>query len=174
MFSQTVEYALRAMVHLAQVAPASCTTEQVAQTMQVPRAYLAKVLQSLGRAGLVLSQRGLGGGMTLARPATEINLFDVLQAVDPIHRIRECPLHLPQHGRQLCPLHRRLDEALASIESAFRQTTLAQVLEPGTEPSGSEEPGRAMVDALRPRAQGDGGAPQTVPGRRARRPAGSN
>ncbi len=130
MFSQTVEYALRAMVHLAREAPASCTTEQIAQAMQVPKAYLSKVLQALVRAGLVNSQRGLGGGMTLSREACELNLFEAVQAVDPIQRIRACPLGLAEHAEQLCPLHRRLDEALASVEKAFRATTLDQLLEP--------------------------------------------
>jgi len=45
--SQTVEYALRAVVHLASEAPAGRTTEQVANATRVPRAYLSKVLQSL-------------------------------------------------------------------------------------------------------------------------------
>ena len=62
MISQTVEYALRAMVHLAREAPGARTTDQVARTTRVPRAYLSKVLQSLRRAGLVRSQRGIGGG----------------------------------------------------------------------------------------------------------------
>jgi Rrf2 family nitric oxide-sensitive transcriptional repressor len=63
-FSQTVEYALRAMVHLAAEAPGARTTDQIAKATLVPRAYLSKVLQSLIRSGLVHSQRGLGGGMT--------------------------------------------------------------------------------------------------------------
>jgi DNA-binding IscR family transcriptional regulator len=51
--SQTVEYALRAMVHLASRSPAAQTTDEIALATQVPRAYLSKVLQGLGRAKLV-------------------------------------------------------------------------------------------------------------------------
>ena len=70
MFSQTVEYALRAVVHLADQAPAARTTDQIAAATLVPKAYLSKVLQRLERAGLVHSQRGVGGGMTLAKAST--------------------------------------------------------------------------------------------------------
>ena len=63
MFSQTVEYALRAVAYLAYEAPAPRTTEQVAEATRVPPAYLSKVLQALSRGGVVRSQRGVGGGM---------------------------------------------------------------------------------------------------------------
>src|SRR5437764_12024008 len=115
MFSQTVEYALRAVVHLAHEAPAARTTEQIAAATRVPRAYLAKVLQGLVRAGLVHSQRGVGGGISLARPADELTILEVVNAVEPIRRIRSCPLNLKSHGVNLCPLHRRMDQALALV-----------------------------------------------------------
>src|SRR4029077_6761092 len=103
-------------------APAARTTDQVAKATRVPRAYLSKVLQSLGRAGLVRSQRGIGGGMTLAKPAADLPSLEVVNAVEPIQRIRTCPLGLAAHGVHLCPLHRRLDNALALFEDAFQKT----------------------------------------------------
>jgi len=128
MFSQTVEYALRAVVHLADRAPASRTTDQIAAATRVPRAYLSKVLHSLTAAGLVQSQRGVGGGMALAKPPGELTILEVVNAVEPIRRITTCPLGLAAHGVRLCPLHRRVDDALALVEDAFRRTTLAEVL----------------------------------------------
>ena len=134
MISQSVEYALRAMVYLAGQPDVGRTTDLIAKITRVPRAYLSKVLQSLVRAGLVNSQRGLHGGMTLAMPPTQITILAVVQAVDPIRRIASCPLGLAAHGVRLCPLHRRLDDALAHVEKAFASTTLAEVL---AEPSES-------------------------------------
>lgn len=128
MFSQTVEYALRAVVYLAGEAPECRTTDQVAEATRVPKAYLSKVLQGLARAGIVHSQRGVKGGMTLARPADELTILEVVNAVEPIQRIKVCPLGLAAHGARLCPLHKRLDSALASVEEAFRSTTLAEIL----------------------------------------------
>ena len=134
MISQTVEYALRAVVHLAGEAPAARTTDQVALATCVPRAYLSKVLQSLRRAGLVHSRRGIGGGMTLTKSAADLTILEVVNAVEPIQRIRTCPLDLAAHGVHLCPLHRRLDNAMALVEEAFQNSTLAEVL---AEPSRS-------------------------------------
>ena len=134
MFSQTVEYALRAVVHLASHSPAARTTDQIAEATLVPRAYLSKVLQSLIRAGLVQSQRGLGGGMALARPASDLTILEVVNAVEPLARIRTCPLGLAAHGVHLCPLHSRLDAAIANVEEALGGTTLAELL---AEPSRS-------------------------------------
>lgn len=134
MFSQTVEYALRAVVFLADQAPEGRTTDQIAQATRVPKAYLAKVLQGLCKAGLVHSQRGIGGGMTLAKEPAELTILEVVNAVEPLRRIRECPLGLTAHGIRLCPLHQRLDNALALVEAAFRETTLAEIL---AEPTGS-------------------------------------
>jgi len=134
-FSQTVEYSLRAVCYLASQAPDACTTEQIATATKVPRAYLSKVLQSLGRAGLVHSQRGLGGGMTLTKEPKNLTILEVVNAVEPIQRIKTCPLELSSHGVKLCPLHRRLDNALAMVEKAFGGTTLAEIL---AEPTSSK------------------------------------
>ncbi|MCU0705329.1 MAG: Rrf2 family transcriptional regulator [Fimbriiglobus sp.] len=134
MFSQTVEYALRAVAYLAGQSPVGRTTDQIAAATKVPKPYLSKVLQKLVEKGLVNSQRGVGGGMTLARPPAELTILEVVNAVEPIGRIRECPLGLRSHGVRLCPLHKRLDDALATVEEAFAGTTLAEVL---AEPSPS-------------------------------------
>jgi len=132
--SQTAEYALRAMVCLAANPGRPLTTREIGETTRVPVNYLSKVLQRLVRGGLVRSRRGLGGGFTLAHPPEEVTILDVVDAVDPVQRIRECPLHLEEHSGALCPLHQRLDEAMAAIEKSLRQTTLAEVMvDPGAQ-----------------------------------------
>ncbi len=134
MFSNTVEYALRAVVHLAYEAPDARTTAQIAEATQVPKDYLSKILQGLAKKGIVSTQRGIGGGVSLARDPAELTILDVVNAVEPIERITTCPLGLKTHGVRLCPLHRRVDDALALVEKAFGGTTLAEVL---AEPSES-------------------------------------
>ncbi|HTU18264.1 MAG TPA: Rrf2 family transcriptional regulator [Gemmataceae bacterium] len=132
MFSQTAEYALRATVYLASQEGAPRTTQEIARATRLEGkiAYLSKVMQSLGREGLVQSQRGLHGGFTLARPAEELTVLDIIMAVDPIKRIKSCPLGIKGHIN-LCPLHRRLDQAMKMVEDALRKSTLAELL---TEP----------------------------------------
>lgn len=128
LFSQTAEYALRAAACLADRAMQPQTTQQIAEATRVPAGYLSKVLQAMGRADLVTSQRGIGGGFLLAREADRISVLDVVAAVDSIQRITTCPLGLEGHGENLCPLHRILDDALASIERAFASTSLSELL----------------------------------------------
>ena len=128
MFSRTVEYALRAVIHLAHESPRPRTTAQIAAATRVPKGYLVKVLQGLAKRGLVETQRGVGGGVSLARPPDQLTILDVVNAVEPVGRIATCPLGLPNHGANLCPLHRRMDAALAVVEEALRASTLAEVL----------------------------------------------
>ena len=125
-FSQTAEYALRAIISIAQ---GGKTAHQIADDSQIPLDYLSKVLNCLARAGIVNAQRGRGGGFTLAIPADEMTVLDVVNAVDPIRRIRTCPLKLKAHATRLCPLHRKLDHALALVEDAFRTTPIASLCE---------------------------------------------
>jgi len=146
MFSQTVEYALRATVYLATRGDEPSTTEDVAARTKVPPAYLAKILQGLVKAGVVKSQRGVGGGVSLTKSPENLTILEVVNAVEPITRYPICPLGISSHGSRLCPLHKRLDAALAALEVAFGETTLAEVL---AEPSESvplcEEPQKRRV-----------------------------
>lgn len=135
MLSQTVEYSLRAIVWLASHLDDPQTNQQIATATLVPAGYLAKVMQSLGRGGLVTAQRGKHGGFLLAKPPAEVSVLEVINIVDPIQRIRTCPLGIAAHGSHLCPLHKRLDAAMAMVENAFRESSIAELL---AEPSKSK------------------------------------
>lgn len=128
MFSQTAEYALRAVVFLSMNQKQAFTTQQIAESTKVSAPYLSKVLQSLVKAGFVQSQRGIGGGFTLANRSDQISILDVVNAVDPICRIGSCPLGLEAHGTKLCALHKKLDDALAGIENTLASSTLRDLL----------------------------------------------
>ena len=129
MISQSAEYALRAVLALARLPRGTTmTTQSMAAQSRVPAGYLAKVLQTLGRAGIVSSQRGLNGGFCLAVPPATLTLLSVVAAIEPSRRIVECPLGDVAHSPNLCPLHRRLDSAAADLEQMLRQTTVADVL----------------------------------------------
>ncbi len=107
-------------------------TPTMAKITKVPPGYLPKVLQTLRRAGLVDSRRGLGGGFTLSKSPADLTILEVVNAVAPIQRIESCPLDLASHGTSLCPLHKRLNDATELVERAFAQTTIAELLaQPG-------------------------------------------
>ena len=132
MISQTAEYALRAIVFLGNQVGEACTTAQLAYEIDAPPSYLAKVMKGLTRAGIVGSQRGLHGGFTLARDPSEVTILEVVNAVDAMHRISQCPLGRPAHTSGLCPLHRRMDNVMAAAENTLRLSTIGEVLdEPG-------------------------------------------
>ena len=128
MFSQTVEYALRAMAYLADQAKVPQPNPLIAQATKVPTAYLAKVLRQLVQGGLLNGQRGPNGGFIIARDPGSITLWDVLEAVEPMRRIQTCPLDLASHSTNLCPLHRKIDDALALLEKTFKEATLGELL----------------------------------------------
>jgi Rrf2 family transcriptional regulator, nitric oxide-sensitive transcriptional repressor len=136
MISRTAEYALRAAIALAQNPHAPLTCLQISEITRISHDYLSKVLHSLARAGIVSSQRGKHGGFALVSPPNAVSLLSVISAVDPIRRIHTCPLELKSHAHTLCSLHRRLDQALAAVETAFSETSLADLLaEPSSVPA---------------------------------------
>ena len=127
MLPKTAEYALRTVACLARNPDQAESADQIAEQTKVPRRYLHKVLQDLVRAELVRSRSGPGGGYSLAISAKKISILDVVNAVAPLERIRECPLGLKSHT-SLCPLHKELDRAYAAMEKAFAGVTLDQLL----------------------------------------------
>ena len=142
MYSQTAEYSMRAMACLALTPERLVPTPELADQTQVPVNYLAKVLQQLAGAGLITGRRGVGGGYKLARPASEIRMTEVINAVGSLKRITACPMGLPdkQNGT-LCALHRLTDRAAKAVIDVFDSVSLrdlaneSQTAKPLCEPS---------------------------------------
>ena len=129
MFSQTVEYALRAVVYLAQhQSEGPIGNRVIAEHTQVPTSYLSKILHDLAAREILQSRRGVGGGFQLAASPGELSVLDVVNAVDPLQRITGCPLSLPSHCEQLCPMHARLDESLALVEQTLGKSTIREMM----------------------------------------------
>lgn len=126
MFSQTVEYALRAMVYLAANHPHALTAQRIAEHVRVPERYLSKVMRHLVLAGLLKSRRGPTGGFFLARSAADISMLAVIEALEPLPRIEKCPLDNPKHSG-LCPMHKRLGAAYDLIRRELGRSTLREV-----------------------------------------------
>ncbi len=84
-------------------------------------------MQILVSAQIVRSRRGAFGGFVLTAEPSKLTLWDVVNCVEPFQRIRECPLGMASH-EAFCPLHQRLDDAMAIVETTFRETTIAELL----------------------------------------------
>lgn len=134
MISQTSEYALRAVVHLAKAGGGPSVAQEIADSTHVSVGYLHKILRLLARKGILLAQRGVGGGFSLARAPDEISVLDVLRVTEnELVRISACPLGIEGHS-ELCPLHRMLDDQIAAIEKVFDSTTIGDLLSAPTIP----------------------------------------
>jgi len=129
MISQTAEYALRAVVCLAQNPERPQTNIEIARLTKVPEHYLSKVLQALAKGGIVGSRRGLHGGYSLLHAVDRLPLLDIINAVDPIRRIESCPLKLDAHGKDLCALHLRINRSIQLMEEAFRNATVQTIID---------------------------------------------
>jgi Rrf2 family nitric oxide-sensitive transcriptional repressor len=128
MLSKTAEYALRAVALLASQPGQPAAAELMAEKTKIPRRYLQRVMQDLVAANLLASRPGPGGGYELTRPAREVSILQVVNAVSPLERIRTCPLGLKTHTA-LCPLHAELDKAYAATEQAFAGVSMQDVID---------------------------------------------
>jgi len=130
LFSSTAEYALRAIVYLATNTSGRWSSHAIAGATKVPPKYISKILSDLVAAQLVTSRRGPHGGFVLTREPERISVLDVVNAVDPICRIETCPLGIATHGRNLCRLHRKLDDTIAMVQEALRSSSITEMTEP--------------------------------------------
>jgi Rrf2 family protein len=130
MLSKTAEYALRAVVCMGSEPGASVSADTLAEQTGTPRRYLTRVLQDLCAAGMVRSRPGPGGGYELTVATDKLTVLDIVNTVDPIERIKKCPLGLKGHTK-LCPLHAELDRAYAATEAAFASVTIRALAKTG-------------------------------------------
>lgn len=140
LFSQTCEYAFRALAVLASSEDgAALLGRELAESACVPASYLSKVLLVLKRGGIVEATRGTGGGYRLARPGSEITLADVTAVLDPPRSPGGCFLG---GGRECsdddpCPGHDGWGRVKEAYLTFIQQTTLAQIAHQSVAPQSS-------------------------------------
>jgi len=130
-YTDSGKYAIRALTYMAsqdtQDVPASAA--DVAAAEHIPPYYLAKVLQDLARVDLLSSVRGRGGGFLLRRPAKDIRVLEILEAVENIKRITtECVLGLDQCNDSVpCPMHETWKKFREEFLARITSLTLADL-----------------------------------------------
>lgn len=127
--SKACEYGLRTSLYLAAAPPhQNVAIRTVSEALGLPYPFLAKVTQMLTQQGLVTSSRGVGGGIALARPASQISLHDIVLAIDGSAVFTRCVLGLPGCGeRQPCPLHAEWAPLRGQIARMFSDLSLAEL-----------------------------------------------
>lgn len=131
MFSQASEYALRALTELAGCEQGEFVlASHLAETLQVPVHYLAKVLQTLARRGVLKSQRGRQGGFSLAVDSEKITAYDVVHKMDDLHSLESCVMgESTCDDETACPLHILWSDIRDQFVTSLKGATLADLAE---------------------------------------------
>lgn len=127
LISQGAQYAISAVIALSKK-PAGTTISSfaLAQPLKCPPAYLSQLLSKLKPAGILKSQRGLNGGVMLARNPEEISLIEVIEAIDGMEFFQNCFLGIEGCGHiEPCPFHEFWAEERQKIQSWLTNTTFA-------------------------------------------------
>ncbi len=128
MITKKTEYAIRALWELSTHPEGQSTANEIAQRQAIPPKYLPQIIAELVRAGLVITARGFGGGLRLARPASEISLLDVIEGIQGKFTMFECQMgtmeciHLPD-----CDLKDAYCEAQTAVERVFTNKRLSDI-----------------------------------------------
>jgi Rrf2 family iron-sulfur cluster assembly transcriptional regulator len=125
------EYGVMGLMHLARRRPGQRTMiDEVSREQKISKSFLAKIFQSLVKAGLVRSIRGAGGGFALARNPAQIPVLDIIEAVEGRILFQRCKMARPdcEHvgGCALCGLFERAQDGL---KDALTRTTLADLIQ---------------------------------------------
>ncbi len=136
LLSRKADYALLILSHLDRHREGGSARE-AAEKFGLSRAFIANILKLLAHKGFVVSHRGVKGGYALARPAEQIRLIDLLDAVDEPVRLAECNKASPADPCSLasvCPLRSAVTEVHSRIREVLRNVTLAELFRPRQAP----------------------------------------
>lgn len=130
-FSQATKYCIRAVLYLVEHSDGEpVMSRQIAAALQVPEPFLAKILQLLSKRGVLRSFKGRGGGFVLARPAREIYLGEVVEAVEGPRFGEECILGLDAcSAENPCQLHTQWSRFKLEMQEVFRQQSIEEVMQ---------------------------------------------
>lgn len=118
------DYAIRCVSYLAGQADKISMIDEIAREMEIPRSFLAKILQKLVRASLVRSFRGIKGGFQLAKNPKDISLLDVVEASEGEIALNVCVLDRTLCGRGgNCPVHPVWVEVRRDFRNALKKHT---------------------------------------------------
>ena len=149
-FTRACEYGIRATLHLASKPPGNpVLVRDIAEDLGIPFSFLAKIIQTLGRRGVVNSYKGPGGGVTLSRSSDEITLMEIVEAIDGLKLSDDCILGIPGCSESdPCPAHARWKSIREDIVDMLSVQTVAgfarQLADSGGSPGGTGTPSKAL------------------------------
>lgn len=128
MLSPAVGYAAVALAFVAASSGQFKLVREIARATGIPAPYLGKIIHLLARKGLVNTQRGIGGGVSLARPAESISMYDLCLAMDDPVVQNKCMLGTAEcSDTRDCPAHAFWGKERASQIDFLKKMTVADV-----------------------------------------------
>lgn len=127
--TRATEYAIRAVLYMAcQPQGEIIFKKDICREQEITPAFLTKILQPLIKAGIVGSQRGVGGGFYLARPAAEISLFDIIKTQEGPLYLNQCLIKEGNCGREFfCPVHGAWKEIRSELMATLSRYDFAML-----------------------------------------------
>ena len=131
--NRRTDYGVRVILHLASLPQNGRTsTQEIADQQNIPAPFLAKIISQLSLSGLVETYRGSSGGVSLARPASEISLLHVIEALDGPVRLNRCVIEPSACPRdEHCPVHHIWEKAQADLTALLGETTFDELAAAG-------------------------------------------
>ncbi|MCK5235365.1 MAG: Rrf2 family transcriptional regulator [Deltaproteobacteria bacterium] len=131
--SKGAEYAIRGILHLSMQPEGKVSfVEEIGEAQDVPKAYLAKIFQSLTKKGFLKSTRGQGGGFTLIKPPAEITVNEVIEAMEGPIYLNDCLVSKDACEREtFCPVHELWQKAQTSFMDVIINCTFEELAKAG-------------------------------------------
>ena len=123
--TRETDYGVRCVLYLARKAQEIAPVNEIAKAMHIPKSFLAKILQRLVKAGIVISGRGISGGFSLAKKPENISILDVVKAIQGDSAINICAIDKKMcRLSKTCSVHPVWVELRGIIENAFKKKIL--------------------------------------------------
>lgn len=132
MFSTSCHYGLQAMIFIALHATENENVglSRIAEEQDIPKHFLSKILQMLVKNKLLVSMKGPTGGFNLNRPASQISLIEVIDAIDGLDVFNKCGIGFKQcSDKHPCPIHHDYKKVRNRIQKLFETKTLKELSE---------------------------------------------
>lgn len=128
--TRETDYAIRCVLHLSEAPNNVIMVDEIARARVIPKSFLSKILQKLAKANIVKSYRGVKGGFQIAKAPSEINLLDVIDAIEGPVAMNRCAVN-----RKVCSLisncavHPIWVELRKDVEKKLKKTDFAKLIE---------------------------------------------
>lgn len=132
--TQAVEYGILGVIYLARQPEGRLVMiDEICESEGVPKSFLAKIFQSLTKAGIVRSRQGAGGGFALTRKPEDISILNVIEAIEGKIALQRCLEDFPDCPKfESCALSGVLAEAQAAVVDVFNRRTIADLIQQRT------------------------------------------